>query len=154
MHRLYLEHVSILECTPTGGLHPHVGSCPLATARAVVQILGLDELQALLNLRGFKLYKVQVACVNHAWEIQLAVKQMIACCRADSNPHSLLCLKLLTADSCGISAEIYVITLNGCSNSSNAASTACLCPRQCQEARKATYKPSISLDLCILIYYQ
>ena len=72
IHRQYLEHVSILEGTPTSGLPPHVGSGPLPTARAVVQILGLDELQALLDLRGFKLDKVQVACASHAWDIQHA----------------------------------------------------------------------------------
>lgn len=62
--RQHLEHVSILECTPTSGLHPHVGPGPLPTARAVVQVLGLDELKALLNLRGLKLYEVQVACMG------------------------------------------------------------------------------------------
>ena len=64
VHSQYLEHVSILECTATSGLHPHVGLGPLPTARAVVQVLGLDELQALLNLGGLKLDKVQVACVD------------------------------------------------------------------------------------------
>ena len=64
-HRQYLEHVSVLECTAASGLHPHVGLDSLPTARAVMQILGLDELQALLNLGGLKLDKVQVACVYY-----------------------------------------------------------------------------------------
>lgn len=67
----YLAHVSVLECTPTSGLHPHVGLGPLLTARAVVQVLGLDELQALLNLGGLKLDKVQVACVDHPCNFSL-----------------------------------------------------------------------------------
>lgn len=84
--RQNLEHVSILECTPTSGLHPHVGPGPLPTARAVVQILGLDELQALLNLRGFKLDKVQVACVNHAWMLGcLDACKHSACRQADDS---------------------------------------------------------------------
>ena len=65
VQRQYLEHVSVLESTPTSGLHPHVGLCPLPTAGAVVEILRLDELQTLLDLGSLKLDKVQVAYSNH-----------------------------------------------------------------------------------------
>ena len=58
----YLEHVSIFERTPTGSLHPHVGLLSLLILWTVVQILGLDEVQALVNLRRLKLDKMQVPC--------------------------------------------------------------------------------------------
>jgi len=58
----YLEHVSILESSPTSCLHPHLRLLALPIVWAVVQVLGLDEIQALSNLGRLKLDKVQVAC--------------------------------------------------------------------------------------------
>ena len=58
----YLEHVSILESSPTSCLHPHLRLLALPIVWTVVQVLGLDEIQALSNLGRLKLDKMQVAC--------------------------------------------------------------------------------------------
>ncbi len=62
----HLKHVSILESSATSCLHPHLWLLALPIVWAVVQVLGLDEIQALSNLGGLKLDKVQVACNRHA----------------------------------------------------------------------------------------
>ena len=58
----HLKHVSILESSTASCLHPHLRLLALPVVWAVVQVLGLDEIQALPNLGGLKLDKVQVAC--------------------------------------------------------------------------------------------
>ena len=58
----YLEHVSILESSATSCLHPHLRLLALPIVWTVVQVLGLDEIQALSNLGRLKLDKMQVAC--------------------------------------------------------------------------------------------
>ncbi len=58
----HLEHVSILEGSAASCLHPHLRLLALPIVWAVVQVLGLDEIQALSNLGRLKLDKVQVAC--------------------------------------------------------------------------------------------
>ena len=62
--RHHLKHVVVLESTSPSGLHPHVGLGPLPIVRAVVQVLGLDEVQALINLGGLKLDEMQVTCAQ------------------------------------------------------------------------------------------
>lgn len=54
----HLEHVSILESSATSRLHPHLRLVALPVVWAVVQVLGLDEIQALTNLGRLKLDKV------------------------------------------------------------------------------------------------
>lgn len=60
-----LEHVCILEGSPPSCLDPHLGLLALAIVWAVVQVLGLDEVQALPYFGCLKLDKVQVACQMH-----------------------------------------------------------------------------------------
>lgn len=79
-----------------------MGLQPLPTARAVVQILGLDELQALLNLRGLKLDKVQVACAIMLETVRFqSDKERVT--RAGSKPagvdHDILKQRLVVEDS-------------------------------------------------------
>ena len=55
---LHLKHVCIFERSPTSCLHAYAGSVSLAIFWALVQILGFDEVQALVKAGCFKLHKV------------------------------------------------------------------------------------------------
>lgn len=55
---LHLKQVCILECSTASGLDSNAGSLPLLIFRALVQVLGFDEVYTLINARCLKLHKV------------------------------------------------------------------------------------------------
>ena len=61
LQRAHLKEVSIFVSSAPSGHHTHTGGISLPVAGGLVQVLGLDEVQAFIDARGLKFDKVEVA---------------------------------------------------------------------------------------------